>query len=127
MAVRCSASERKTSSSFVILKTELGRAKLADGGGARTQHFVTLACTGGRSNTHKQSASDKPRTTSPPSVLEVLPVFKSAQRPQSVDKSSGWMGVAAGQPHADESLGIMASLCPEFLVGQDLLLLSLGH
>lgn len=75
---------------------------------------VTLACTDGRSNTHKHSASDK--TTSPPSVLEVLPVFKSSLRPLSVDESSGWMWAAAGQPlAADESLGIMVSLCQEFL------------
>lgn len=53
-------------------------------------------------------------------ALEVLPVFKSSLRPLSVDKSNGWLGTAAGQPHADESLGIMVSPCQEFLAGQDL-------
>lgn len=107
----------------------------SDDHGACTWHFgccdllrqLTLACTDGRSNTHKHSASGKPRTTSPPHhpraplrALEVLPVFKSSLRPLSVDKSNGWLGTAAGQPRADESLGIMVSLCQEFLARQDL-------
>lgn len=61
-----------------------------------------------------------PAATPPPPLrmLEVLPVFKSSLRPLSVDKSDGWLGTTAGQPHTDESLGIMVCLCPEFGLGR---------
>lgn len=61
-----------------------------------------------------------PTTPLPLRTLEVLPVFKSSLRPLSVDKSDGWRGTAAGQPHTDESLGITVRLCQEFGAGQDL-------
>lgn len=99
-----SASERKTSCRFesssppsdVRVQLKVTTTGLVHGTLCAVIYCASshrLACTDGRSNTHKHNASGKPWSPHlpPPPLrsLKVLPVFKSSLRPLSVDKSNG--------------------------------------